>query len=133
MLKNYRIGFIVFGFMLIVSCSSTKKTSSNEQHLNTETIQEKSDNIYRLTVSFFSPGNGIDRKAKNEYINFLNANYSGLVYEETRWGREGELDFCFTLDELTEEQKVQFIQKSRELLFDSKKVHFYENKACKHK
>ena len=95
--------------------------------------QQKPEDIYGLVVSFYSPGNGIDQRAKSEYIKFLSSNYPALAYEKTSWGREGEIDFCFLLDELTEIQKSQFIKKSKELLSNSKKIHIYENKACTHK
>ena len=131
-LKNSGIAFLVFGFILIVSCSNTKNLKS-DKHSNTETSTQESEEIYGLIVSFYSPGNGIDRQAKNGYIGFLSTKYPKLVFEKIKWGREGEVDFCFLLDELTDKQKGQFIKKSKKLLSDSQKVHFYEDRACAHK
>jgi hypothetical protein len=51
----------------------------------------------------------------------------------TPWGREGEVDFCFTLNELSTNQRKKFIKEVRELLKDCKLVHIYENAPCVHK
>ena len=126
------ISAVLILVLLTLSCSSTKIVNDT-----TETVAENgnsdSKNNYSLIVSFYSPGNGIDGKVKKEYTVFLTNSYPKVVYEEAKWGKEGEIDFCFQLDELTESQKEQFIKESLELLSKSKKVNTYQNAPCRNK
>lgn len=118
--------------LLIFSCGSTKNVNTEAVTKTDTTISDAAGN-YGLVVSFYSPGNGIDHKMKQEYAEFLTTNYPKTNYETIRWGKEGETDFCFQLNDLKENERELFVKESRELLSKSSRVHIYENVPCRNK
>jgi hypothetical protein len=89
----------------------------------------------RLVVSFYSICCGIDHKAKEKLDKFIKqyekAKRRQLAKAAVRWGREGEIDYCLKLSELSPREQKRFISKVRLLLNRSKLVHVNENEACK--
>ncbi len=125
---------IVLFLLLVIftfSCNNSKKIADNT--LATE--NSKNNSIYRFTISFFSKGGGTDRKARSEFESFLEnfnkMNEVNLQFTKTSWGREGEVDYCFQLDELKKKKQIVFIKQCEDLLKDSKLVHFQEFGECK--
>ena len=125
---------IVLFLLLVIftfSCNNSKKIADNT--LATE--NSKNNSIYRFTISFFSKGGGTDRKARSEFESFLEnfnkKNEVNLQYIKTSWGREGEVDYCFQLEELKKKKQIIFIKECEDLLKDSKLVHFQEFGECK--
>jgi len=127
--SKYAILFLAV--LLMLSCSSSKKAQSDTT--KTEDVKDNKQDNYRLTVVFFSPGNGIDHKMKQKYVEFIRDNYPKVVYENTQWGKEGEVTFCIPLNELEGKEKDQFVKESKELLSASSRVHIYENAPCGNK
>ena len=88
----------------------------------------------RLVVSFYSICCGIDHKAQENLDKFIKryekAKGKRLTKAAVRWGREGEIDYCFKLSELSRREQKRFISKVRLLLKESKLVHINENVAC---
>ena len=88
----------------------------------------------RLVVSFYSICCGIDQKAKEDLDKFITryekSNRKRLKKAEAHWGREGEIDYCFKLSELSSKNQKKFISQVRTLLKNSKLVHINENEAC---
>lgn len=88
----------------------------------------------RLVVSFYSICCGIDQKAKEKLDGFIRqyekAKGKQLTKAAVRWGREGEIDYCLKLSELSPREQKRFIAKVRLLLKRSKLVHINENVAC---
>ena len=123
---------LVLLVLSMAECNNSKKIKDNKKTI-ADTSRSQSADIYSLIVSFYSPGNGIDRAIKTEYVNFLNSNYPNIKYEKIKWGKEGEIDFCFKLDELDDNKKEWFINETNELLTKSNKIHIFEDTACKHK
>ena len=118
-------------FLLFFACKGTKETTNLPD--KEVASKETNEGNYRLVVSFFSPGNGIDHKMKREYVEFI-ANYKAKIsYEQIGWGKEGEVDFCFSLKELYIKEQDEFVKKSKELLSKSNRIHIYENAPCRHK
>jgi len=93
---------------------------------------QQEDN-YRLVIGFFSIGEGIDTKVHEVYKNFLTTYKKPIAFEPTKWGREGEIDYCLKLNELTPVEQEEFVKKSKDLLIKSKLVHVNENAKCVHK
>lgn len=93
----------------------------------------KGSNLYDFTVSFFSPGSGIDHTAKDSYDKFLEGYKSKVEVEQYRWGREGEIDYCLKLSKLSAAEKKEFIDKSKAILEKSDRVNYKENAECVHK
>ena len=117
--------------IFIFSCNNSKKIADNT--LATE--NSKNNSIYRFTISFFSKGGGTDRKARSKFESFLEnfnkKNEVNLQFIKTSWGREGEVDYCFQLEELKKKKQIAFIKECEDLLKDSKLVHFQEFGECK--
>jgi hypothetical protein len=95
---------------------------------------EVSEQPSRLVVSFYSICCGIDQKAKaklDTYIsNYEKARGKQLKKTEAHWGREGEVDYCFKLAELSPGERKRFISKVKSLLKRSKLVHINKNAPC---
>ena len=49
------------------------------------------------------------------------------------WGREGEVDLCYLLDELDNEAQASFVAEVKERLSYRSLVQFAENETCQHK
>ena len=125
---------IVLFLLLVIftfSCNNSKKIADNTLAIE----NSKNNSIYRFTISFFSKGGGTDRKARSEFESFLEnfnkKNAVNLQYIKTSWGREGEVDYCFQLEELKKKNQIIFINECEDLLKDSKLVHFQEFVECK--
>lgn len=120
--------YIIVCFAIILaSCHSAKTTQKAE--VKTEST------FTRFSVSFISVGGGIDKKAKSKFLNFIkefdSLNQVTINYNISKWGKEGETDYCFTLAELKPEQQAKFINDCIELFKDHKLVRFKENEPCK--
>ena len=91
----------------------------------------------RLIISFNSPGNGIDYKAKKEIDGFISSYEKErgvpLAKEEIHWGKEGELDYCFKLSELAKEDQEDFVSRIKSLVRKSKRIGIVENAPCRNK
>lgn len=113
------LGLVQFSFY---SCSNTK--SINQQEIVVT-------NQCRLVISFISRGSGIDRDTKKNVLTFIEnynkEHHTNLVYETIRWGREGEVDFCFSLSELKKKEQNKFIQELKSLVVNSENVRIAEN------
>lgn len=115
--------------------SSEAEQKDKEQQTGSEG-QENSGNkgeVYGLVVSFYSPGNGINRKAKTDYDAFLEGFKGKVEVEQVRWGREGEIDYCLKLSNLSAAEKKDFIVRSKQLLEKADRVNITENTGCVHK
>ena len=125
---------IVLSMVLLftsAACSMSKKAELN-QSVQTETSATE-DTSYRFIVSFISIGSGIDKKAKNQYEQFLKdfelKHNVTILYDKKYWGREGEVNFCFMLKELNKEDQEKFIHESKKLLANSTRVRFKETNS----
>ncbi len=125
MKKNYFVICFVALFVLITS-SITPTHGSQEAASN-----------YRLIVSFISFASGIDHRVKKEIDEFI-LNYEKekglrLSKEMVRWGREGEVDYCFKLTEISEDDQEGFISEINSLAKKSKQVQVRQNAPCRNK
>jgi len=89
----------------------------------------------RLVISFYSICCGIDHEAKDKLDKFIRdyeaAHHRRLKMAAVHWGREGEIDYCFRLSELTPRERKSFISRTRSLLSKSKLMRIYKNVPCK--
>ena len=130
---NSTIKILAFAcfFLSFSACNSSKNTaSSNTENSNTENSKAE---VYRLIVSFFSTASGIDQKARKGFVEWVTIKGSSVKMETVRWGREGEVDYCFSLNGMSSDEQSKFVNEAKENLSSAKNVHFYENEACKHK
>ncbi len=96
--------------------------------------KQATEQTSRLVISFYSICCGINHKAQEKLDDFIKhyerAKGKQLTKAAVRWGREGEIDYCFKLSELSRREQRRFIAKVRLLLKRSKLVHINENVAC---
>lgn len=92
----------------------------------------QSGETIRYVVSFYSMASGIDTKVNEEFVNFLDAYPKKINYEPKHWGREGEIDYCLSLIELSPTEQTEFIKKAKAILAKSSLVHQKENAQCEH-
>jgi len=138
--------FILIALLILFSCKSSKdntassktaKSDESDKIKQSSAEEPAKDTNYRLYVSFFSRGPGIDRKAKIAFDNFIlkyeSENKLKIEYEVVKWGREGETDYCFKLNDLSKKRQEKFIEETRKILETSKLVHIRENAKCVYK
>ncbi len=89
----------------------------------------------RLVVSFYSICCGINRQAQEKFDKFITGyekkRGKRLAKTAIRWGKEGEIDYCLRLSELSPRERKIFIYRVRLLLKRSKLVHINENVPCR--
>ena len=145
---SQRIAVVAFSLLFATTaCKSTREANHVKEPVaeavNSEMEEgdkngEKSPEIrYRFIVSLISIGEGTDLKAGSDLMNYL-AEYKKntgieLSYTPVPWGREGEADLCFVLNELDEAAQAQFVSEVRERIGMSALVQFAENETCSHK
>jgi hypothetical protein len=125
---------------LWLSCKNNSPTSTAKQE------EKKVDSIsqiridsgsVRLVISFYSIGEGAEAPFMNALEDSIGS-FSLRIgknfdYEKTPWGREGETDFCMSLNELTPAEQADFINRTKITLSKAKWVHIYENAPCRHR
>lgn len=97
----------------------------------TVSAQTDTSNIYRVSVSFISRGEGIDYKTQETFENWLAAQPKHPAYMKTHWGREGETNYCLKLNELSTREQEIFVRDLRTLLTDKPLVLINEYAECK--
>jgi|SRR3972149_3488771 len=144
MKKIYYLFFVLIISLWAFTCKSSQKSNQVKiQEQKKDSVSSikpviKSDtNNYRITVSFYSKGGGVDDKIMEKYNKFIKdfEKKKGITlkYEVTPWGKEGETDYCFKLLELSTTDQDQFVKESKELLKESSLVTVEENTICRHK
>jgi hypothetical protein len=124
--------FVILSILLATvswSCKSPKETTRGPGGGTETTV---SSNSAFFTVSFISFGAGIDRKAKDDFTGYLANSYPSLSYETRKWGKEGEVDYCFNLTDISNEQRHALIEEAKSRLANSERVRFHEGDTCKH-
>ena len=92
--------------------------------IHAQAIQQKSEN--ELVVSFISIGSGIDYKATEQLSvftkDFQHKHHVQLDVAIKHWGREGEMDYTYTLKKLSKKQRKLFIEKIEVLFANNNRV-----------
>ncbi len=149
----YKIAFYLLIAFLVSDCKSSKNTTANDPPVaqiqqatpsaaHEEAVDEADESKppqnkkYRLIISFYSIGEGSDYKAAKSLQEFL-ADYAAgsgktIGYDSFPWGREGEVDFCFPLTELSADEQNRFINDVKKKLEFSKLIEYSENDFCRH-
>lgn len=102
------------------------------------TDQDKvNGNFYRLIVSFISIGEGTDRQGR-ETLDGVLADWKTkkgkeITFESVAWGREGENDFCFRINNLNEKEQQMFVSDMKTAFKGRSLVQITENQPCVHK
>lgn len=129
-----KVHLVLIPIILFTTACSSPKSAVNNSPQRMERVVPDS---YRIIVSFFSIGEGIDAKAKDKFLDFISyfekKEMTKISMEEFHWGREGEVDYCMKLEELNAPQQVRFLQELRDILKDYNLIHIDENSPCLHK
>lgn len=130
-MKTYYI--LLFFLPFLFSCETSKKATDNNK-----TSENKTQvNTCRFIASFISKGAGTDRtamNAMNEYLKeFESKNNVKIAFEKYPWGKEGEMDYCFSLNEIKKDKQASFIEGFKSKVGTSGSVLYQENAICKHK
>jgi len=108
--------------MLSFACKHTKST---------EKTSVPAPTTYRAIVSFGSAGSGIDSKTaaqlESYVISFGKAEGKAIAYEKVNYGKEGEVDYCFPLTELSKGKQGDFVNGLKNLTKSAKIVTVKEN------
>lgn len=114
------------------SCKSNSKTVNN----NSVTETQDTEN-FDLILSFISKASGIDyklyEKANAIILEFNKKHNLEVDFEKVPWGREGEVDLCFKLKNLSTAQKNELISSFKTALGSTDMVHILYNQKCVHK
>lgn len=122
--------------MLFTACKAKQQTAAvapTETRTPPAASNGKEDNKYRYIVSFYSIGTGVNGAAIQQLEGFIKQfetkNKVSVPYVPVRWGREGEVDYCFKLNGMTAVQQVSFIKESQELLKGAEHINYKENET----
>jgi hypothetical protein len=133
MIRNI-VTFIFIGIIFLYSCASHKNTTpSDVDHtlLNTTSLTDSS----YFVVSFYSRGGGVARDTKMEFIKYIDSiiplQAEKIIYEEKKWGREGEINYCFDMSLNSEDQKSTFQKNIRDSFQGKKLVRIFMAIDCK--
>ncbi|MGL4595884.1 MAG: hypothetical protein ACRCYO_00050 [Bacteroidia bacterium] len=134
-----RILYIALPVLLFATACNRKQVPPMQDVVKADTVvtiqepaplPEGSVENTRLVVMFISKGAGIDLKTKESFEKWLQEQPRQVKWEITNWGREGELNFCLKLDELSTRDQEKFVEQTRIFLTDKDLVIVTENAPC---
>lgn len=136
-----RMNCFAIGMMLIMagSCKTSKNTVAENKTESTMTTDSKTNAVektYRVIVSFISIGGGSDSQAYaklNDIISRTQESGGMLSKDEIPWGREGEVDVCLPLTELSKQQADALVQQLKKTFEGNNLVQITENSPALHK
>jgi hypothetical protein len=87
----------------------------------------------RLNVSFYSPGSGINYLAARKLDAFLtkyaDENPGAVTVYKSAWGREGEVDYCFKMNDKSKGDS--FVKQVQDLLKGEDRINYKDNTTCR--
>ena len=131
--------FLIIVLAVVTGCASKKNPSSNSEKTTqvnsmNDTTSISKNEILPLIVQFYSIGTGVKAETitmlDTYTADFEKASGKKVIYQKVPWGREGEVDACFRLSGLNDEQRQTFISGLKRLYTDEHHVHILENQAC---
>lgn len=151
------IGFISL-VLSVSACKSSKESGETIKNSETETVEATPSNTgkplvsmevwtreqavagpdsFRLVVSFISFGAGTDPESKailDSYVyEYKLKNNKVVTYYMIPWGREGEVDCCFPLDELNASEQNDFIEGLKKAIAGKELMQINENMKSRFK
>jgi hypothetical protein len=122
-----------------VACKSTRKASNSDSATTTFSSQPTdSDNAssgqsYRMIVSFTSKGAGTSAEKREAFLKYVDSHPKKPAYKTVLWGREGETDYCLTLNELSKKEQAGFVEEVKKAMAGSDQVIISENAVSQHR
>ncbi|MGZ3864253.1 MAG: hypothetical protein ACXVPN_13665 [Bacteroidia bacterium] len=102
-----------------------KRVKKKKARANQEALAK--EGTYRLVLSFISKGAGLDNATHDKVIAYVTNHPKKPAFETHRWGREGEVDYCFKLTELTADEQKVFVKDIEKMIPDKTMVFVQEN------
>ena len=125
--------------LLLGGCHCEKKATLTNAGSSPKTEAAPNDAkeaMKNLVVSFYSTGGGANYKAAKQFEDFLfeygTKTNTVISFDKIPWGKEGEVDYCISLEGWTDESGNNFKAKVNNLL-RGVQVHIKENTACRSK
>ena len=134
--------FIILALGVSLSFYSCKSQSqaTNTKPIEVENTNNKADSkegTYELIVSFASKGTGINQDVRQKLDDLITAfnqnNNITINLEKYGWGREGEIDYLFTLKNLSTKQQKDLKAKIKEVIGDTEMIFISYDSKCVHK
>lgn len=128
---------IISASIFLISCKPQSQAMGASNIESTSTTKaDKNPDQYDIVISFASKGEGIDREIRQKLdetvSKFEKENNTVIKLEKYGWGREGEVDYLFKLENLSTKQKKDLKAKVKAVIgnsdlvfisFDAKSVH----------
>jgi hypothetical protein len=114
--------FLLFLVLIVFSCGGKK----NAQNLTDAKITK---DFY--VVSFFSKGEGVNSDAVKILEDYLEKYKPKFSFSKQKWGREGEVNYCFDLSKTRKKKIKSFENKMLVLLEGQDLVNFSFDNKCK--
>jgi hypothetical protein len=92
-------------------------------------VPERTEEQSRLVVSFISQGEGIDKKTHDAFVMWVKQK-GNIRYDAHSWGREGEMNYCFALENLSPAEQDEFVEEVRAQLIGKQQVYINEHADC---
>lgn len=103
----------------------------NNSSVLTQEQAKSAPATFRLMVTFISIGAGTDPDGKNRLdayiLDYKTRTGKSPAYVMIPWGREGEVDCCFSLNELSAPEQEQFIAGLRNTMTGRELIQISEN------
>lgn len=117
-------------YSILMLCLLSISAFSQSKH-----DKKKAKVITKYSLSFISKGEGYDAVAKQEISKFIK-DYElkkdvVLRYFEIPWGREGEFDMCFNLDNMGKSVRKDFVNKMNKFIEKYPLVQGITNEPCR--
>ncbi len=116
---------LFFKLSLSLFLSVTVLASCGSIQTSSRANSKKSEIIF-ITIEFYSKGAGIDFKSKKlleEFIlSYQETNKVVLKYTIAKHGKEGEINYEFTLNQLSKKEKAKFIEALKENIKTAKNI-----------
>lgn len=148
MLKFIKKSLFISALLLLIICSCKTRKGKSEAAASAESTalsdsailaQKQQDilskPIHRLVVSFISIGAGTYNKGGEMMMRYIEERQNKYKVKLTSvskaWGREGEWDQIFSLEELNQQQQVDFINGLKELFGGNQLILILENQPAR--
>jgi hypothetical protein len=123
--------------LIYFSCKNNSPSTNQEGEKKSDSlvVLKIDTNNTRLVVRFGAPKTfeedlPLIRSYEDSIASFSLFFGKNIDYMKNHWGPEGETDFCLRLNELTDAEQKEFINRSRTMLEKANWVKIYENYPC---
>lgn len=114
---------------VITSPGNSDTSRTDNTRVGGQSSPQNGDEKTRVVVSFISRGEGIDKKLKSDFDAWL-SKQKNVSWETQPWGREGEINYCFALKNMSATEQTTFVSDVRNFFAGRQMVYVNENTRC---